>query len=306
MAETISGHGMGWRPDLPSFQDYDESTTSVPVRLRHRADVTPLKTITEKLGLTPERVGKMALPSKVDFRDECSPIEDQGTLGSCTAHAGVGLVEYYERVTHGRYIDASRLFLYKTTRNLLNWTGDTGAYLRTTMAALALFGVPPEEYWKYDPEEFDTEPTAFLYSFGQNFQALQYYRLDKPDVIQTELLKKIKARLSRKMPLVFGFTVYNSIDQAAETGHIPVPCPGDRVAGGHAVMAVGYDDNLQIANANCEEVTAKGALVIRNSWGTGWGEKGYGYLPYEYVIRGLAIDWWSLIKAEWVDLEIFG
>jgi C1A family cysteine protease len=305
MAETISEHGMGWRPDLPSIQDYDETTSKVPGRLRYRNDVQSLKTITKKMGLTPEEVEGMEVPARVDFRNECTPVEDQGTLGSCTAQAVTGLIEYYEKMAHGRHIDGSRLFLYKTTRNLLNWTGDTGAYLRSTMAALALFGIPPEEYWKYDVKEFDKEPTAFLYSFGQNYQALQYYRLDNNGTGTPELLKKIKARLSHQMPMVFGFTVYNSIEQAGENGRIPVPCPGDRVAGGHAVMAVGYDDNVEIRNASCEEVTAKGALVIRNSWGTGWGEKGYGYLPYEYVLRGLAVDWWSLIKAEWTDLDVF-
>ena len=119
------------------------------------------------------------------------------------------------------------------------------------------------------------------------------------------LLQKIKARLARNIPLVFGFTVFNSISQATNTGKIPVPCPRDRVVGGHAVMAVGYDDQMEIMNDNCERGKSKGALIIRNSWGTNWGSDGYGYLPYDYVLNGLAIDWWSLMKAEWVDLGVF-
>lgn len=306
MAETFLNHGLGWRPDLPSHQDYDEFTDSIPGRLKSGNDVRSLKAMTEKLGLSPESLGTLSLRSKVDLRSGCSPIEDQETIGSCTAQAVAGLVEYYERKVHGKHIDASRLFLYKTTRNLLGFTGDTGAYLRSTMAALALFGVPPEAYWKYVVANYDVEPSAFCYSFGQSFQALQYYRLDKSGVTPGILLQKIKARISYKMPLVFGFTVFNCIDQAADSGEIPIPCPRDRVVGGHAVMTVGYDDELKIKNDNCRSVESKGALIIRNSWGKGWGDKGYGYLPYDYVLKHLARDWWSLLKSEWVDMNVFG
>jgi C1A family cysteine protease len=306
MAETFLNHGLGWRPDLPSNQDYDELTDSIPGRLKNRTDVRSLKSLTEKIGLAPEALGDLKLRPRCDWRLDCSPIEDQETIGSCTAHAVVGLLEYYERKAHDRHIDASRLFLYKTTRNLLGFTGDSGAYLRSTMAALALFGVPPEAYWKYKIADYDVEPSAFCYSFGQNFQALQYYRLDKSGVTQKMLLQKIKARLSLKMPLVFGFTIFNSIDQAEDSGEIPIPCPRDKIVGGHAVMTVGYDDSLKIKNNNCDSAESKGALIIRNSWGKDWGDKGYGYLPYDYVLKYLARDWWALLKAEWVDTKKFG
>ena len=105
---------------------------------------------------------------------------------------------------------------------------------------------------------------------------------------------------------MFGFTVYNSYNQAtpANKGAIPYPAKGDRVAGGHAVVAVGYDDALQIKNGSAKATV--GALLIRNSWGAGWGDGGYGWLPYEYVLKGLATDWWSLISQEWVDTGNFG
>jgi len=232
-------------------------------------------------------------------------VDDQGTLGSCKANAGVGLVEYFERKAFGRHIDASRLFLYKVTRNLLRLTGDTGAYLRSTMGAMRLFGVPPEEYWEYDISQFDKEPPAFCYAFASNYQAIKYVRLDKSNLTKQALVDSIKENLSKGIPSMFGFTVYESIEQASADGKIPFPCNTEKVLGGHAIMAVGYDNNLKIKNNGCGEVST-GAFLIHNSWGTSWGEQGYGYLPYEYVLQELAVDWWTIIKAEWVETGQFG
>ncbi|HEX9317742.1 MAG TPA: C1 family peptidase, partial [Nitrososphaeraceae archaeon] len=201
----------------------------------------------------------------------CSPIEDQKSLGSCTANAGVGMVEYFEKRADGKYIDASRLFLYKVTRNLLNFKGDTGAFLRSAMGAITLFGVPPEEHWPYDIEKFDEEPPAFCYSFAKNFQAINYVRLDPSGIQKDVLLKSIKNNIAKGFPCMFGFTVYNSIQQGGTTGKIPYPCDGEKVEGGHAIMAVGYDDKMAVKNETCD-IETKGALLIRNSWGVEWGE----------------------------------
>ena len=105
---------------------------------------------------------------------------------------------------------------------------------------------------------------------------------------------------------MFGFTVYSSYTQAGTTGKIPFPTPKEKIVGGHAIVAVGYDDKMKIKNTNQGATETTGAFLIRNSWGTGWGAAGYGWLPYQYVLSGLAEDWWSLIKADWVNTGVFG
>lgn len=257
-----------------------------------------------------ERTRASDLPASVDLRDYCSPVEDQGMLGSCTAHAGAGVIEYYERRSFGRHLDASRLFLYKATRNLMKVKGDTGAYLRTTIGAMVLFGVPPEVYWPYTDSEstFDREPTAFCYAFAQNYQTIKYFRHDPAGSTPAAVLKRLKTYLAKGHPAMFGFTVYNSIEQAETDGRIPFPSKRESIEGGHAVVAVGYDDKLEIVNkfaGRTDQVKTRGALLIRNSWGAAWGEHGYGWLPYEYVLRGLAEDFWSVLKKEWVDTAAF-
>ena len=230
MTDASTTLRFGWLRDLPSIQDYSPQHAKV-------------KPLLAKMRKAVAASAPASLPSSTDLRAWCSPIENQLSLGSCTANAGAGMVEYYERRAFGRHVDASRLFLYKATRNLMKTSGDSGGYLRTTMEALVLFGVPPESYCPYVFANFDNEPTAFLYSFGQNYQALNYYRLDPAGTSAAALIDAIKSNLAAGLPSMFGFTVYNSYGQAsvANKGAIPYPVAGEKVVGGHAIMAVGYD-----------------------------------------------------------------
>ncbi len=290
MAEGKVRLGMGWLPDYPDFRDYT---------LEH-ATVKPML---QKALLPTRQVGK--LPAAVDLRPWCSPVQDQGSLGSCTAQAGAALIEYFSRRAFGEYMQVSRLFLYKVTRNLIHQTGDTGAFIRNTMGAMVLFGVPPEEYWPYEIGDYEKEPPAFCYAFAQNYQTISYYRFDPPGSNKPNILDSIKNALNSGLPSMFGFTVYNSIYQAGSEGNIPYPTAGEKILGGHAVVAVGYDDQHKIRNTNVGSVKTVGAFLIRNSWGVSWGDHGYGWLPYEYLLTGLAMDWWSVVKNEWIDTGVF-
>lgn len=276
--------GMGWERDLPDFRDYTAK----------EADIADIRSQSNSL----KKAIKKS-PTSVDLRKWCSPIEDQGDLGSCTANAGAGLLEYFQRRAYGKHLDGSRRFLYKVTRNLLGWKGDQGAYLRSTMKAMALFGVPPEDYWEYDIKKYDVEPPAFCYAFAQTYKAIKYYRLDPPGQSTATTLSALKDNIAAELPAMFGFTVYSSIPPVGDgKGEIPFPERGDRVEGGHAVVSIGYDDKKKIGKHT-------GAIMIRNSWGTEWGDEGYGWLPYSYITAGLAVDFWTLVESGFINTELF-
>ncbi len=293
--ELGQSFGSGWLPPLPDLRDFTDATPDI-VKMTKRLGLEAGKTL-------------RAAPPNVDLTNWCSPIEDQKRLGSCTANAAVGIVEYFERRGHGRHIEGSRLFVYKTTRNLMQVTGDTGAWLRDTMGALALCGIPDERYWPYTDAapDFDEEPSNFVYAVADDYQAMKYFCHDPlgANLAGSAVLASVKKYLAAGIPSMFGFWGFPSFNACDVKGGIPYPCPGEQAKWGHAIVAVGYDDAKKIRNTQCNKSTT-GALKIRNSWGTAWGDEGYGWMPYQYVTDKLAMDFWSLLSLGWVDTKQFG
>jgi C1A family cysteine protease len=264
----------GWQPDLPDHRDYTTQHPAVK-KLLH--------------GLKPA-AKQSAIPASVDLREYCPPIEEQGDLPTSCAHACVALAQYFERRSTGRLIRPSRLFLHANAERMLRQRPDHGVSLRAVLRALVSFGGPPEEYWPYDPATLTRRPTPFIYSFPCRFCKARFLRLDARTQSGKETLQTVKNFLAAGFAFVLGFPVSTAVTQDAE---IPFPAVFNAIRTGMAVLAVGYDDSMRI-------LSDKGALLIRNSWGTKWGDKGYGWLPYAYVQERLAVDLWTMLKRSWL------
>ena len=229
----------GWVPDIPDARDY--------------------------LYSAPEPV-LAALPAKVDLRSKCPPVYDQGQLGSCTANA-IGAAFEYDQTNQGQPdFMPSRLFIYFNERTMEGTVDtDSGAMIRDGIKSVAQAGVCAEDLWPYDISKFRDKPSAKCYTEAAKHQAIVYRR-----VLQN--VRQMQGCLASGTPVVFGFSVYESFEGAdvARTGVVPLPRRDEKLLGGHAVVAVGYDDAAQ-------------RFVVRNSWGTGWGQKGYCTMPYGYL-----------------------
>jgi C1A family cysteine protease len=239
----------GWVPDLPDQRDAVHSVLMAP----------------------------HSLPDRIDLRADCSPVEDQGNLGSCTANAIAGALEYMDKRAGRKFWNRSRLFIYYQERVLERSVPyDSGAMIRDGIKACHNVGVCDERLWPYKVARFAEKPSGEAYQHAMKEKISSYARVLTLDTML--------ATLAQGYPVVYGFTVYESFESAAvaRTGVVPMPGPREQTLGGHAVLAVGYDKPARRA-------------LVRNSWGRVWGIKGYFWMPFDYLAaRELSDDFWVI------------
>jgi C1A family cysteine protease len=243
----------GWKPSLPDHRDLLADTT----------------------GLVP-------LP-EVDPRGEMPPVYDQGQLGSCTANAVGGALEYDSMLDGAAPVTPSRLFIYYCERQLEGslGQGDTGAFGRDGFKAARRFGTPPETDWPYDITRYADDPPQPAWQDAAAHKLTKHYKSVRRSLNQFKLV------LSNKQTIAFGFSVYSSFEshEVAKTGIVPLPAPDEQQLGGHEVVAVGY----LAAEPNY--------VLVRNSWGTSWGLKGYFLMPWAYLLSiDLASDFRTIVR----------
>jgi len=252
----LPGRSLGWIPDLPDARDFMYAA--------------PLKVMRK-------------LPAKTDLRKTCPPVYDQGGLGSCTANALGAAFEFGKKKQRKKTFRPSRLFLYYNERVLMNTVlSDSGAYLRDGIKSLNKQGICPEKDWPYKEAAFTQKPPAACYKTALKNQVLSYWRIPVN-------LTSIKGCLAEGYPFSFGFSVYESFmtKKVADSGIMPLPdIAKESLVGGHAVLAVGYNDEKQMA-------------LVRNSWGRNWGISGYFWMPYTYISNPtFCQDLWTIRDVE--------
>jgi C1A family cysteine protease len=221
----------------------------------------------------------LQLPPSVDLTGGFPDCYDQGQIGSCTANAIAGALQFLEKKEGAAApVMPSRLFIYYNERTLEGTTAsDSGAQIRDGIKSVVKQGFCPEAEWPYDVSKFAQQPSAQCYQDALKERVGSYLRLSP---IESILL----SCLASGYPFVFGFSVYEGFEspQVAQSGVANIPGRGERLIGGHAVVAAGYDQ-------------AARRFRVRNSWGPSWGQNGYFTLPFEYLTSPmLASDFWTI------------
>jgi len=210
-----------------------------------------------------------------------SIVFDQGDLGSCVANGNVMLWETVRRILGNPEVEMSRLWLYAKGRDLEGTPldEDSGMQVRDALKVMASLGLPHEELWPYDISKFNVEPPAEADADAAQHKILVYRACPSPDAIKQSIIEGF--------PVVFGTTLYDSFesDETAQTGIIKAPGPTEAVVGGHCMVIIGYDDQRRLFH-------------LRNSYGTGWGEEGDGWLDYWYFQSGAAGDAWTVRQEQ--------
>ena len=249
---------------------------TIPNKRIYNLNITRVEPIKLNIKRIPLKL-PIKLPIKIDLRSKFPPIYDQGTLGSCTANALCGVIGYENPIIKG-----SRLFLYYNERILENTESiDSGAYLHDGIATLQKYGICQESDWGYDITKFADKPLDQCYT-----NALEHTASQVQNIYNN--ISQMKISLVNGDPFVVGIAIFSSFESftVAKTGIVPMPTKKDQLLGGHAVVCVGYDDSKQL-------------WIMRNSWSTMWGDKGYFYLPYSYLVNpSLSSDLWCIQKIK--------
>lgn len=267
--------GLGFFRDRPDGRDFEAKEFA-----RRLGETLPRKEEYRSLLKTTDLVAETKW-----FGD----VEAQGAVQSCTSHAVTSMAEYYWNQRNEARVQLSRLFLYKLSRELLYIDGDQGSTIRESLKALQKYGCLSEDQWPYSLPWLERLPRIRDLEAAAEFKEIDYFRLDDSDAEQTCF--NVLYALENRHPVAFGFTIYDCIDDVhGRKAIIPLPCNDSHALGAHAVLAVGFERR----SSKLEE----GFLVIRNSWGAGWGDNGYARLPFAYILRRLACDFWVMLPKD--------
>ena len=224
----------------------------------------------------------------VDLRKYVTQVYTQGLLGSCaacTVCAAYKLERARQSIekgyAHYQAEDVSRLFLYYNSREYDNSTGvDDGASLRDTLKAINSKGVCKESFFPYDIKNFAQKPTQASYDDAEG-NIIKKYALLRQDIDQ------FRACLKAGYPVAFCFRIYKDFSMITRRDKGMMPTPSDNELnttrpGGHGSLLVGYNDNTQL-------------FTVLNSWGEGFGDHGYFYMPYKFIMNPKsAFNFWKI------------